>query len=132
MAINFPNSPTVNQVYKAAGRYYTWNGVKWICGGGPVSYATTYITSSSYTISLSDYYIGVNTTSPVTITLPSSVDDGSTYIVKDELGQASQGPNRYITILPSGSDLIDGEDRAILAFDFGSLTFTYRDDWRVV
>lgn len=132
MSINFPNSPTVNQVYKAAGRYYTWNGIKWICGGGPVSYATTYITSSSYTIALSDYYVGVNTTSPVTITLPSSVDSGSTYIVKDELGEASQGPNRYITILPSGSDLIDGENQAILAYDFGSLTFTYRDDWRVV
>ena len=132
MAVNFPNSPTVNQVYKAAGRYYTWNGVKWICGGGPVSYATTYITSSSYTIALSDYYVGVNTSSSATITLPPLVDSGSTYIVKDERGEASKGTNRYITILPSGSDLIDGRDRAILAFDYGSLTFTYRDGWRVV
>jgi len=101
-------------------------------GGGPVSYATTYITSSSYTITQNDYYIGVNYPGAVTITLPNGIDDGSCYIVKDELGQASKGTNRYITILPSGSDLIDGRDRAILAFDYGSLTFVYRNGWRVV
>ena len=44
----------------------------------------------------------------------------------------TQGTNRYITILPSGSDTIDGRDRAILAYDFGSLTFVYRNGWRVV
>lgn len=109
---------------------------KWIGsnagGGGPVSYATTYVTTTSYTITQNDYYVGVNTTSPVTITLPTLVDSGTAYIVKDELGQASQGTNRYITILPSGSDLIDGQNRAILAYDFGSLTFVYRNGWRVV
>jgi hypothetical protein len=109
---------------------------KWIGsnagGGGPVSYATTYVTTSSYTITENDYYIGVNYAGAVTITLPPLVDSGSTYIVKDERGEASKGTNRYITILPSGSDLIDGRDRAILAFDYGSLTFTYRDGWRVV
>lgn len=109
---------------------------KWIGsnagGGGPVSYATTYVTTTSYTITQNDYYVGVNTTSPVTITLPTLVDSGTAYIVKDELGQASQGTNRYITILPSGSDQIDGQNRAILAYDFGSLTFVYRNGWRVV
>jgi hypothetical protein len=109
---------------------------KWIGsnagGGGPVSYATTYVTTTSYTITQNDYYVGVNTTSPVTITLPTLVDSGTAFIVKDELGQASQGTNRYITILPSGSDLIDGQNRAILAYDFGSLTFVYRNGWRVV
>ena len=102
-------------------------------GGSPVSYATTYITSSSsYTITENDYYIGVNYAGAVTITLPTVSIEGTTYIVKDELGQASKGRNRYITILPSGSDLIDGRDRAILAFDYGSLTFVYRNGWRVV
>ena len=109
---------------------------KWIGsnagGGGPVSYATTYVTTSSYTITENDYYIGVNYAGAVTITLPPLVDSGSTYIVKDERGEASKGTNRYITILPSGSDLIDGRDRAILAFDYGSLTFVYRNGWRVV
>ncbi len=101
-------------------------------GGGSVSYATTYVTTSSYTITDNDYYIGVNYAGAVTITLPTGTDEGATYIVKDELGEASKGTNRYITILPSGSDLIDGRDRAILAYDFGSLTFVYRNGWRVV
>ena len=101
-------------------------------GGGPVSYATTYITTSSYTITENDYYIGVNYAGAVTITLPSGADEGTVYIVKDELGEASKGTNRYITILPLGSDKIDGRDRAILAYDFGSLTFVYRNSWRVV
>lgn len=109
---------------------------KWIGsnagGGGPVSYATTYVTTSSYTITENDYYIGVNYAGAVTITLPPSIDEGTCYIVKDELGEASRGTNRYITVLPSGSDLIDGRGRAILAFDYGSLTFVYRNGWRVV
>jgi hypothetical protein len=108
---------------------------KWIgayAGEAPFISSTTYITSSSYTITEDDYYIGVNYAGAVTITLPSGVIEGTTYIVKDELGEASKGTNRYITILPSGSDLIDGRDRAILAFDYGSLTFVYRNGWRVV
>lgn len=106
-------------------------------GGGETNLAymdmpLTYVTSSTYTIKPQDYYIGINYAGAVTITLPTPRKDGKVYIVKDELGQASQGPNRYITIMPSGSDLIDEEDRAILAFDFGSLTFVYRNGWRVV
>ena len=108
---------------------------KWIgayAGQAPFISSTTYVTTSSYTITENDYYIGVNYAGAVTITLPSVSIEGTTYIVKDELGQASKGTNRYITILPSGSDLIDGRDRAILAFDYGSLTFVYRNGWRVV
>lgn len=108
-----------------------WEGS--YAGEGPLISSTTYVTSSSYSIIEHDYYIGVNYEGAVTITLPTNAIEGTTYIVKDELGQASKGTNRYITILPSGSDLIDGRDRAILAFDFGSLTFIWRgNSWRVV
>ena len=93
----------------------------------------TSVTTSSYTIRPQDYYIGVNYAGAVTITLPRADREGKIFVVKDELGQASQGTNRYITILPTGSDLIDGENRAILAFDFGSLTFIWKSNsWRVV
>ena len=93
----------------------------------------TSVTSSSYTIRPQDYYIGVNYAGAVTITLPRADREGKIFVVKDELGQASQGTNRYITILPTGSDLIDGENRAILAFDFGSLTFIWKSNsWRIV
>jgi len=106
-------------------------------GGGETNLAymdmpLTYVTSPTYTIKPQDYYIGVNYAGAVTITLPTPKKNGKTYIIKDELGQASQGTNRYITILPSGSDLIDEKNRAILAYDFGSLTFVYRNGWRIV
>jgi hypothetical protein len=106
-------------------------------GGGETNLAymdmpVTYVTSSSYTISPQDYYIGINYAGAVTLTLPTPRKNGKVYIIKDELGEASKGMNRYITIIPSGSDLIDDEDRAILAYDFGSLTFVYRNGWRVV
>ena len=34
MAINFPNSPTVNQVFTVNGVNYTWDGTKWVVTAG--------------------------------------------------------------------------------------------------
>jgi hypothetical protein len=93
----------------------------------------TSVTTSSYIIRPQDYYIGVNYADAVTITLPRADREGKVFVVKDELGEASKGTNRYITVLPTGSDLIDGRDKAILAFDYGSLTFIWKSNsWRVI
>ena len=106
-------------------------------GGGETNLAymdmpLTYVTTSSYIVTPQDYYIGINYAGRVNITLPTPRKNGKVYIVKDELGEASKGTNRHIYIYPSGTDLIDEEDYAILAYDFGSLTFVYRNGWRVV
>lgn len=107
-------------------------------GGGETNLAfmdvpITTVTSSSYQVTHSDYYIGVNYAGAVTITLPRADRQGKKFVIKDELGEASKGTNRYITVLPSSGDLIDGRDRAILAYDYGSLTFIWKDNsWRVV
>lgn len=107
-------------------------------GGGETNLAfmdvpITSVTTSSYSVTLNDYYVGVYYAGAVTITLPRADREGKIFIVKDELGEASRGTNRYITILPSGTDLIDGRDRAILAFDYGSLTFIWKgNSWRVI
>jgi hypothetical protein len=93
----------------------------------------TSVTTSSYTVKPQDYYIGVNYAGAVTITLPNADREGKIFVIKDELGEASKGTNRYITVLPTGSDLIDGRDRAILAYDYGSLTFIWKSNsWRVI
>jgi hypothetical protein len=93
----------------------------------------TSVTTSSYTIKLQDYYIGIRYAGAVTITLPRADREGKIFVIKDELGEASKGSNRYITILPTGQDLIDGKDRAILAYDYGSLTFIWKgNSWRVI
>lgn len=110
-----------------------------VLGGGGETNLTymdvpiTSVTTSSYTIKPQDYYIGVNYAGAVTITLPRADREGKIFVVKDELGEASRGTNRYITILPTGQDLIDGRDRAILAYDYGSLTFIWKgNSWRVI
>jgi hypothetical protein len=105
---------------------------KWIGDNPFATYATTLVTNSTYSIQVDDDYIGVNYAGPVTIFLPSNVSNGRMFRIKDERGEASKGTNRYITVMPSGVDLIDGRDRAILAYDYGSLTFIYRDGWRIV
>lgn len=91
------------------------------------------VTSSFYAATPRDYYIGVNYAGAVTIVLPKADREGRVYIVKDELGEASRGMNRYITIISQNNDLIDGQNKAVLAFDFGSLTFIWKSNaWRIV
>jgi hypothetical protein len=107
-------------------------------GGGEVNLAfmdmnKKTITNSSYTITQSDYYIGVNYAGAVTLTLPTNCKEGKVFIIKDELGQAGQGVNRYITINASGTNTIDGQTSVILAYDFGSLTFLNNNgNWSIV
>lgn len=91
------------------------------------------VSSSSYNIRYDDYYIGVNYAGAVSLFLPKADREGKKYVVKDELGEASKGTNRYITIFPNTGDLIDGRDRAILAYDYGSLTFIWKSNsWRII
>lgn len=107
-------------------------------GGGEVNLAymdmpITSVTSASYNVSLNDYYVGINYAGKVTINLPLADREGKVFIIKDELGEASKGNNRHIYIYPSGSDLIDGEDYVVLAYNYGSLTFIWKNNsWRVV
>ena len=107
-----------------------WEGAD--CGNNGMRYSTVLVTSSSYTPTDIDYYIGINFEGSVTITLPENAENGTCYVIKDELGQASQGANRYIEIIPSGEDKIDGMNKATIAIDYGSLTLIYRNGWKVV
>jgi len=134
------NFVTFDQLQKHYSKFITrvQQQLSTLGGGGETNLTymdvpVTYVTSSTYTASHKDYYIGVNYAGAVSITLPYAEKEGKKFVVKDELGEASKGTNRYITIFPSGSDLIDGRDRAILAYDYGSLTFIWRgNSWRVV
>ena len=93
---------------------------------------TKVITTSTYNIVARDYYIGVNYAGTPVITLPINQKEGKCFIVKDERGEA-ENAGRFITIQSIGSELIDGEDKVILQFNYGSLTFVWRgNSWRVV
>jgi hypothetical protein len=78
--------------------------------------------SSNYSALATDYYIGVNGTN-VTVTLPpgTSVVQGKTYIIKDESGLISTNGLYQVTVIRSGSNLIDGQTSFIIALNYGAV-----------
>ena len=81
---------------------------------GAVAFKTYRLTSSAYTASADDYRIAVRytQTGSVEIQLPLIATAGEIeYKFKDEEGNAKKNK---ITIIASGSDLIDGDVNAIL------------------
>ena len=90
--------------------------------------------TSSYTIQLTDFYIGVNGTG-IVITLPpgSSVITGQMYVVKDESGQVTPNSAYRFTIQGSGADLIDASTSFTVTVSFISLTFLWNGTrWSII
>jgi hypothetical protein len=81
------------------------------------------LVSKNYLAQVDDYYIGVDSTRPVTITLPADCDNSCEIIVKAEMG-APLG-NRKITIVPpadgSTEVLIDGEPKYVIEVPYQSV-----------
>lgn len=100
-----------------------YQGVQGSAGTGFVN--TLLITNSVYTIQTTDYYVGVNSSSSVTITLPDPSTNGRILIIKDESGNCS---NNNITL----SGPIDNDNTAIMAIDNMTLQLLYRSGWRIV
>jgi hypothetical protein len=76
--------------------------------------------SSSYNVTMYDYYIGVNSNGSgnVTVTMPpgSSLQTGKLYFIKDESGRASIQGYRPI-IQMSGGDLLDMNSTVTMALN---------------
>jgi hypothetical protein len=81
-----------------------------------------YGTTVSYTATADDEYIGVNSSTAVTITLPSDPDQGRVYIIKDELGQGSG----KITIQPPLGILIDNKNNYVISVPNQSVQIVYK------
>jgi len=78
--------------------------------------------TNDYSIALTDYYLGVDTTSnTVDLTLPaaSTAAEGQTYIIKDE---GANAVTNVITILRSASDTIDGTTSLEVGAAYGALS----------
>ena len=94
------------------------NSVLAIAGGLTLSRRST---NASITASVSDYYIGLNSSGgPLSVTLPSAglLNDGQAYVLKDEGGAAN---TNNITIQASGSETIDGKNSIVLESPYASV-----------
>lgn len=87
-----------------------------------------YGTTTNYTATLEDEYIGVYSASAVTITLPAGVP-GRVYIIKDEFGQGSG----KITIKPQTGESIDGKVSYVIGVPNQSVSVVFRaGQWRII
>lgn len=92
-----------------------------------VVHNTTLVTTPTYTVNDTDYYIGVNVASTVTIILPLIPDSGRELIIKDESGNCE---NNIITVSGTVDNDVAGFD---LAINNGAVHMLYRgDSWRIV
>jgi len=77
--------------------------------------------TDNYTISTTDYFVGVNTSDgAITLTLPSAnaTTSGQTWIIKDEGGVAH---TNNVTVSRAGSDTIDGQNTIVLESPYASV-----------
>lgn len=85
--------------------------------------------TTDYQAKTRDYYIGVNCATTCTITLPLIKKTGYQIVVKDESGQCAI--NNITVIAPNGGS-IDNNTTAIMGINNMSLTFIYRNGWRII
>jgi hypothetical protein len=89
---------------------------------------TTEVTTPTFTPTASDYFLCVDHTAPVIITLPVGIL-GTVYIVKDCSGNAQTFP---IIVAGSGGQTVDGSF-ATINVNYGSNTFIFNGtEWSIV
>lgn len=110
-------------------------GISLSSGNGNVTISATgadlisvYGTTTSYTATANDEYIGVFSASAVTITLPTGVP-GRVYYIKDEFGQGSG----KITVQPQTGESIDGKVNYVISVPYQCVSVVFRaGQWRII
>lgn len=82
--------------------------------------------SADYTPTTRDWYIGVNSNSIVTITLPTKIKNGREFVIKDESGHAELTPIRILGNIDSDPDGVE------IRINYGSVTLLYNNGWRII
>jgi hypothetical protein len=89
------------------------------------------LVSDDYTATCDDYYIGVNSDGPVTITLPEECTECCEIIVKAEMGPPLG--NRKVTVTTSDGSYIDGKDKYVMEVPYQSVNvFCRGGDWYII
>ena len=117
------DSPTLQATTNALGG--TWLTIGPSTGGGGSGGSITISTLGNCILNTSpgaaDYYVGVNNGSTITLPLGASLSAGKQYIIKDESGLAGTFVGYRVTLVASGSDLIDGQASLIIALNYGAI-----------
>lgn len=121
--LNFPDVPTLNQVFTSGTISWRWDGIKWVVGGPAAPQAVIVV---GVTTALPAGYAGFvraenQTSAPITITLPPAPTMGQEITIKDCSGNASLYP---ITI-NGGSVFIEGVMTLILMYNFSWVDLYY-------
>jgi hypothetical protein len=82
---------------------------------------SVYGTTSNYTATYDDEYIGVSSVSAVTISLPVGIE-GRVYYIKDEYGQGSG----KITVQPQTGEKIDNKTNYVIGVPYQSIGVVFR------
>lgn len=87
-----------------------------------------YGTTTNYTATATDEYIGVFSATAITITLPTGIP-GRVYTIKDEYGQGSG----KITIQPQTGEKVDDKLNYVISVPYQSISVVFRaGSWRVI
>jgi hypothetical protein len=89
------------------------------------------LVSEDYNAEVDDYYIGVNSSGPVTITLPADAANTNEIIVKSEM-EPPLG-NRKITVVGDDGATIDGYSEYVIQVSYEKVRLIYRGDgwWKI-
>jgi len=91
----------------------------------------TVLVSTDYQALYTDFYIGVNSSKPVTITLPANPDSGSEIIVKVEMKPPIG--NKKITVKTNDGSLIDGQSTYVMEIGYQFVRVIRRDNnWYII
>lgn len=96
-----------------------------LAGTSTIIRSTVLVTTATYTINTSDWYVGVNRSGVVSITLPAGLN-GQEIIIKDESGNCETYP---ITIIGTVDNDAGG---FIIQINNGGVQLVYRNGWRIV
>ena len=89
------------------------------------------LVSEDYQALSTDYYIGVNSTAPVTVTLPEDCTDCQQLIIKAEMGPPLG--NRKITVTTSDGSTIDGSSSYVIEVPYQSVNIICRGgEWHII
>jgi hypothetical protein len=87
--------------------------------------------SEDYQATCNNYYIGVSSDDPVTITLPPDCETCCELIIKAEMGPPLG--NRKVTIVTSDESKIDGQDDYVIVVPYQSVNLIYNNGkWYVI